>query len=104
MALDVPVVVGLGLGGQGEEDVVEVAPADLLLEVAGRAGADDDASVEHDDPVRQPVDLLEVLAREQHGRCPPPATSSTSAQTALRALGSRPVVGSSSRQDRGASR
>ena len=50
-----------------EPDLEPVA-AHLLLELVGRALGDDDAAVDHGDPVGQAIRLVQVLGREEHGR------------------------------------
>ena len=57
----------LGMLGLLEVDLQPLA-ADAVLELVGRALGDHVSVVDHHDPVGQPVGLVEVLRRQQHGR------------------------------------
>src|ERR1700751_702210 len=57
---------GLDVGVAGEPEP-DVAAGDLALELAGGALGDQMALVEHGDPVRQPVGLVEVLGGQEDG-------------------------------------
>ncbi|MEU9845806.1 universal stress protein, partial [Actinomadura sp. NPDC048032] len=52
------------------EPQLQRAGADLGLQLPGRVLRDDPAVVQDRDPVGEPVGLVEVLRREQHGRAP----------------------------------
>ena len=57
----------LGVGRVLEAHLQPLA-ADLGLELVRRALGDHAAVVDHDDPIGEPVGLVEVLRRQQHGR------------------------------------
>ena len=56
-----------GLGGV-LEDHLELVAADPRLQLVGRPLGDHGATVDHRDPVREPVGLVEVLGRQQDRR------------------------------------
>ena len=55
----------VAVGGVGDLDGDAVA-ADVVLQLVGRALGDHPAVVDHDDPLGEPIGLVEVLRGEQH--------------------------------------